>query len=64
MGCDVVAKVYGFDTKNCCVSCHEDYEEFGYDLCELTLPDEIVIECCCVAKSYVDSLKKAAELKT
>lgn len=43
-----------FDLKEgCCSSCHEDEEEYGYDMCEFELPSgETVHVCCRIANEY------------
>jgi len=38
--------VNGFDTKECCESCHDDYETYGYDLCFIEIKSKEYSVCC------------------
>ncbi len=33
--------------RRCCISCHEDYEDYGYPLCGTTLADGREADVCC-----------------
>lgn len=43
------------DDVTCCDSCHEDYDDYGYAMCEYydmgESKDEVWIVCCFVAKA-------------
>jgi len=44
------------DAPSCCDSCHEDADEYGYDLCEVEIgPDEYAVVCCKVS-NYLRNL--------
>ena len=51
--CHDIARVGLWNTGKCCQSCHEDYEELGYDLCITWLPNGQVIECCCSLSNWI-----------
>ncbi len=38
----------------CCISCHEDYDDFGYDACSVELRGEY-LQVCCVAARAMDT---------
>ena len=40
----------GITTVPCCNSCHDDFEEFGYDLCEVSHA-----QVCCAVANDIDS---------
>ncbi len=44
--CDQLEELGMWSTVCCCSSCHEDVE-YGYPLCEHTLPDGREISVCC-----------------
>lgn len=47
-----------FLTDECCLSCHEDNSEYGFDLLEFELPNYIIISVCCrVSKKISDMLE-------
>lgn len=50
----------GYLPKLCCLSCHEDADEFGYALC--SAPDDDDSEVCCAVKIALEEQKKAASL--
>jgi hypothetical protein len=43
----------------CCVSCHEDNEEYGYGLCSAEI-DGMEVECCCKVSTWIGETQKAA----
>lgn len=42
----------------CCVSCHEDSEEYGYELCSAELGG-MEVECCCKVSKWLDEVQAA-----
>jgi len=44
----------------CCVSCHEDNEEYGYDLCSAELGG-MDVECCCKVSTWLGEVQAANE---
>jgi len=40
------AKVPGWNISDCCESCHEDHDEYGYDLCAITVNGQKLQVCC------------------
>ena len=42
----------------CCVSCHEDNEEYGYDLCSAELGG-MEVECCCKVSEWLGEVQAA-----
>ena len=54
---NTVRRLIGYDG-SCCISCHEDADEWGYALCWLDLGDGREAEvCCAVANYYKEWLK-------
>lgn len=43
-----------WDLGKCCISCHEDADELGYDLVEVRLPDGREAYLCCVAARHFE----------
>lgn len=41
----------------CCESCHEDHDEYGYELCEVEFPAGVYRGTCCSVKNLFDRLK-------
>jgi hypothetical protein len=44
-----VRERFGLQHVACCNSCHDDEDEWGYDMCRATIDDEIVEMCCTLA---------------
>lgn len=49
----------GFTTKICCLSCHEDADEFGYAL--TSAPDDEDSEICCGVANWLKERKAAGK---
>lgn len=46
----------GFLPSVCCISCHEDYDNHGYDLCTVYgRNNEVIGEVCCVISNIIDA---------
>lgn len=54
--------VPGWDTNKCCISCHEDYEEMNYPLCNHIVGDNEYEEICCTAAQYLTENSKDVTL--
>lgn len=46
LGCSDLFKM-GITEGHCCLSCHEDYDDYNYDMCCATLINGQEIEVCC-----------------
>ena len=42
----------------CCIGCHEDDDEFGYSLCEISIDENTIADVCCVVMRYYKEYKK------
>lgn len=38
--------IEGWDTKDCCPTCHDDAYEYGYEPCEIEYKGETIFICC------------------
>lgn len=56
-GCSHLASVVP-GLPNCCISCHEDCDEYGYAMLEQYDGDD-VLEICCALGNYLDPARKA-----
>jgi hypothetical protein len=52
---------YDFNGLQHCMSCHEDNQEYDYDLCTFE-KDNIVVHCCCNAMNQLEAMTEL-ELK-
>lgn len=52
MICSEFRKKYELEHVNCCLSCHEDEEEYGYDLCCVEADGQDHIICCALAVAF------------
>lgn len=41
-----------FNITDCCLSCHEDADEYGYELLYLELDGQLIEVCCAVMNAY------------
>ncbi len=47
-------KRLGLAFESCCTSCHEDVYMFGFDLCEVDMPDGSIAKTCCDTQRQID----------
>ena len=44
--------VKGWDTTNCCPSCHDDADEYGIEPCNIEIDDKVYYVCCKCKQGY------------
>jgi hypothetical protein len=44
--CEEVKELLGLPDTECCGSCHEDCDEYNYDLCEVAIGGRDYFVCC------------------
>lgn len=55
--CHEVKRLLGLTYCECCDSCHEDRDEYGYYLCEVKIGDTFYGVCCFVQTAASKALK-------
>jgi len=57
-GCEEAAKRFGIPFE-CCTSCHEDADEWGFNLCTIEAIEGYFSVCCEIWKAYENKNKPA-----
>lgn len=48
-------KRLGLAFESCCTSCHENVDMFGFDWCEVNMPDGSIAMVCCCTQRQLDA---------
>jgi hypothetical protein len=53
-GCEKAAKALDLGEIKCCNSCHEDADEYGYEMCHIYIGSDWYEVCCSVSVAVKD----------